>query len=161
MPLRYHPPGDATAIAALDRDFGHRLPADYRDFLARSNGLDIAAPGWCQIPFARVDDGEVAFGELFGLGVGKGRELRAFNREFIDEIAFVGDCLAIGEDGGGNPYVLMLEDTPGAVLYWDRTHLHRCGQGGPDFPEQDDSGDLYRFAGSFTELLALVQRHAT
>ena len=162
MPIKYRPAAADADIDKLDHACGGLLPQDYKDFLRRHNGLAVVSPGYCQLPFQKVDDGEIAFATLFGVELGKSPlDIGAFNREFISEIAFVGKVLAIGDDGGDNPYELRLDQAPGTVLYWDRTHLHRADRSQVDIPEQDDCGNLYEVCGSFTDLLALIERHAT
>ena len=160
MPIKYRDAPSPAALSRLDQDFGG-LPSDYHAFLAAHDGLTIAWPGHCQIPFDKVDDGAIAFGELFGVEAARSSSnLRAFNDEFLAEIAFVGRALLIGEDGGGNPFVLMLDPARGPVLYWDRTHLHVPGRGEPDFPEVEDSGNLYALADDFAAFIDLVRTHA-
>jgi len=161
MPIQYRPAAASAEIEQLAQAAGGWLPVDYKAFLHRHNGLAILSPGYCQIPFPKVDDGEIAFANLFGVGLGKSpMDIGAFNREFMSEIAFVGHVLAIGEDGGGNPYVLRMDPIPGAILYWDRTHLHRADRSRVDIREQDGCGNLYEVCGSFDEFLALIERHA-
>jgi cell wall assembly regulator SMI1 len=161
MPIQYRPAAPAADIDKLERASGAVLPEDYKAFLRRHNGLAIGSPGYCQLPFQKVDDGEIAFANLFGVELGKSpMDIGAFNREFISEIAFVGKVLAIGDDGGDNPYVLRLDQAPGTILYWDRTHLHRADRGRVDIPERDDCGNLHEVCATFTDFLALVERHA-
>jgi len=162
MPIHYRAAAATAEVDKLERDAGGLLPEDYKAFLRRHNGLTIVSPGWCQIPFQKVDDGEIGFANLFGVELGKSpMDIGAFNREFISEIAFLGKVLAIGDDGGDNPFVLRLDQAPGTILYWDRTHLHRADRGRPDIPERDDCGNLYELSASFGEFLDLVERHAT
>lgn len=144
----------------LDQEFGGLLPTDYKDFLSAHDGLMIASPGYCELPLDTVDDEVIAFSDLFGVDVGESStNLSAFNREFISEIAFAGNSIAIGEDGGGNPFVIMLEGDTRAVLYWDRTHIHVPRKGRVDFPEIGDHGNLYVVAEDFTAFLALIKMH--
>lgn len=160
MPITYRNAASAASVAKLEQEFGRRLPADYKDFLSAHDGMTIAAPEYCQIPLATVDDEVIAFSDLFGVDVVESSaNLLAFNREFISEIAFLRTAIAIGEDGGGNPYVLMLEGDVGTVLYWDRTHIHVASRGRVDFPEVEDCGDLYVVAEDFTGFLALITTH--
>jgi len=48
--------------------------------------------------------------------------------KLIDELSFIKGVFAIGEDGGGNPYVLISEPGREGVYYWERTHLHEGAQ---------------------------------
>ncbi|WP_237150642.1 MULTISPECIES: SMI1/KNR4 family protein [unclassified Pseudomonas] len=80
-----------------------------------------------------------------------------FNNEFIDELDFLKEAVAIGEDGGGNPYVMIGKRGEQGVYYWDRAHLHQSdSKNNFDIPEQNDCGDLFFVSGSFDEFYDLV-----
>ncbi|WP_256205343.1 SMI1/KNR4 family protein [Pseudomonas tussilaginis] len=129
------------------------LPKSYKDFLRRMNGLYFALPDYGEISLAMVAGGVISFDRFFGLSPDEQCNcLVCFNNQYIDELAFVGDVLAIGEDGGGNPYVLI--STPGreGVYYWDRTHLHEPGlTRDVDIAEQNECGDLFFISPGFEE----------
>lgn len=100
----------------------------------------------------------MSFDSLFG-GVGEEEcnDLISFNNEFISELAFIDGVLAIGEDGGGNPYVLVTEQGREGVYYWDRIHLHESGSMNKyDIAEQDECGHLYKVAGGVDEFCSLI-----
>ncbi|AMP16084.1 SMI1/KNR4 family protein [Collimonas pratensis] len=161
MPIKYRPGATPDAINELELHIANPLPDDYKDFLISHNGLTIEYPGYCDIPSNKVESGSIAFGGLFGTRINESSmDLISFNQEFISEIDFLGKSIAIGEDGGGNPFVLMLEPRSGQVLYWDRTHLHEPDDGyQADFPEVDDCGDLYVISDSFSDFLVAIQQH--
>ncbi|WP_211463043.1 SMI1/KNR4 family protein [Collimonas silvisoli] len=162
MPIKYRPGAALDAIAELESHIAHPLPGDYKDFLISHNGLTIEYPGYCEIPFNKVESGSISFGGLFGTRINEpSMDLISFNQEFISEIDFLGKSIAIGEDGGGNPFVLMLEPRSGNVLYWDRTHLHEPDDSHQaDFAEVDDCGDLYVVSNSFLDFLMAIQQHS-
>lgn len=80
-----------------------------------------------------------------------------YNEEFVGEIAFLENAVVIGEDGGGNPYVLTTAPGKEGVYYWDRTHLH---EGDPinnfDIAEGAGCGNLFLVVGSFEEFYDLI-----
>lgn len=81
----------------------------------------------------------------------------AFNNEFIEELAFLNNVIAIGEDGGGNPYVIASDSEKDSVYYWDRTYLHEDNSvRDADIPEIDDSGSLFFISSSLGEFYKLI-----
>lgn len=46
-------------IAALEEQIQHILPAGYTRFLSQYNGFYVAAPFYCNVPFDRVDNGDI------------------------------------------------------------------------------------------------------
>src|SRR5690606_31626742 len=125
MPVVYKAGLTDAEINSLEVAVNVVLPGAYRSLLARMNGFYLTDPDFGQLPLKSVQDGEVSFDRLFGIiPEEECNDLLSFNHEFISELAFVGGVLAIGEDGGGNPYVLVTEPGREGVYYWDRTHLH-------------------------------------
>ncbi|MBH3438419.1 SMI1/KNR4 family protein [Pseudomonas luteola] len=145
-------------ISALEKDLKISLPSDYKDFLKTTNGLSVTDPDYFDISFKRIDCGHIAFGSLFPTNDrSEVYDIESFNHEFIDELDFIeSDKIAIGEDGGGNPYVLLIKKDIAGVYYWDRTHLHAENSTEADIKEVGESGDLYRIATSFDEFLTIL-----
>jgi hypothetical protein len=158
MPVLYWPPISQEDCAELEGFLGFELPADYKAFLCQWNGLFVDLPDWVNLPFAKVDDGWIAFTFLFGFRVpNKNQDIEKLTFELKDELAHAGDFAVIGDDGGDNFFVLMGSPDPGKVYYWDRTHLHQ----GPlvseaDIPENNECGNLYLAGSTFGEFWALL-----
>ena len=54
----------------------------------------------------------------------------------------MGAVFAVGEDGRGNPFVLVCDGCSQGVCYWDRTHIHEFDSTNKfDVSERDDSGN--------------------
>jgi hypothetical protein len=122
------------------------------------NGFYLTAPDYAQIPLSAVDEGVISFDRFFGLLPEEdGNDLIYFNKEFIEELDFFDEAVAIGEDGGGNPYVMIGKLGGKGVYYWDRTHLHESDlKNNFDIPGQNDCGNLFFVSGSFVEFYDLI-----
>jgi len=144
-----------SEVSALESALNLPLPSKYRNFLRRMNGCYLAEPDYGQLPLPAIDDGVISFDRLFGVFPEEQcNDLVSFNNEFIGELSFIGSVLAIGEDGGGNPYVLICEAGREGIYYWDRTHLHESDSvNGYDIAEQNGCGHLYATAENIDDLL--------
>jgi hypothetical protein len=108
MPLSYGKPAAKNAILPLLTTFRFSAPEDYQNFLQQKNGLVVKSPDYCNLPYRGVDEGKVAFSALFGINTrNKYYDLEYNNDEFLEELDFLSDALLIGDDPGGNYFVLM------------------------------------------------------
>lgn len=157
MPLVYKRGLSNTEIDRVELEIGRSLPYDFKKLLSGMNGFYLTSPDYSQVPLASVEGGVVSFDRIFGLLPDEEcNDLIAFNNEFIDELGFLGEAVAIGEDGGGNPYVLLGEEREG-LYYWDRTHLHDFSANGKlDIPEQNDCGNLFYLAPNFQAFYDMI-----
>ncbi|BDM22768.1 SMI1/KNR4 family protein [Pseudomonas sp. LRP2-20] len=158
MPIKYRAGLTDAELISLESAVNFTLPIAYKNFLARMNGFHLTDPDYGQLPLSAVEDGVISFDRLFGVDSEEEcNDLISFNNEFISELAFIKGILVIGEDGGGNPYVLVTEASKDGVYYWDRTHLHESDKINIyDIAGQDDCGHLYRIAGDFDEFYSLI-----
>jgi len=158
MSLVYKTGLKPVEIDLIESEIKRTFPDDYRAFLISANGCFVAAPEFAQIQLSAVDEGTISFDQLFGLLPGEDcNDLISFNKEFVDELDFVEEAVVIGEDGGGNPYVIIGKAGSQGVYYWDRTHLHESDSKNQfDIPEQNGSGNLFFISGTFREFLDLV-----
>ncbi|MBK5517993.1 SMI1/KNR4 family protein [Pseudomonas sp. TH10] len=158
MPIVYKAGLNSVEVAFVEKEVVRTFSPEYRAFLMKMNGFYLAAPDFAQIPLAAVDDGYVVFDRFFGwLPEEECNDLICFNKEFVGELDFLEEAVAIGEDGGGNPYVLIGKVGCQSVYYWDRTHLHEFDSKNQfDIPEQNDSGNLFYISGSFSEFFDLI-----
>lgn len=158
MPIVYKKGLTASEVARVELELNMPLPSEYSDFLQRMNGLFIAAPDYVEIPLNSVEGGLISFDRLFGWHPQEEcNDVVAFNKEFIEELAFLNKVIAIGEDGGGNPYVIVSESERDGVYYWDRTHLHQEGSiKKADILERDDSGSLYFISSNLGDFYTLI-----
>ena len=145
-------------VNALQSALNVVLPSRYRQFLGRMNGCCMTEPDYGQLPLPAIDDGVIIFDRLFGvLPDEECNDLISFNNEFIDELRFIGSVLAIGEDGGGNPYVLICEAGREGIYYWGRTHLHEADSVIKfDIAALNDCGHLYFIADSIDAFFDMV-----
>lgn len=100
-----------AAVAAGEEHLGVRLPAAYRDFLARTNG---GAP---DRPAVHPAFGFVLDQPLFGLRDDRGQDLGYVNAWFGDRLT--ADWLAIGHLQGGLLTLRVRGDDAGVVGYLD------------------------------------------
>jgi len=158
MPIVYKSGLKESEVNALESALNVPLPSSYRQFLRRMNGCYLTEPDYGQLPLPAIDDGVISFDRLFGVVPEEEcNDLVSFNNEFIGELSFIGSVLAIGEDGGGNPYVLICEAGREGIYYWDRTHLHEADSVNRyDIAEQNDCGHLYFIAENIDGLLDIL-----
>lgn len=158
MPVIYKVGLKTAEVDTLQASLSKKLPLSYKSFLEKMNGFYLADPDFGELPFKAVDDGFITFDRFFGfLPDDEPNDLVSFNNEFIGELDYIGEAIAIADDGGGNPYVLICELDRDWVYYWDRTHLHeldlsKCW----DVSEHNDSGNLYLVAQSFTDFYGFL-----
>ncbi|WP_413796606.1 SMI1/KNR4 family protein [Kosakonia cowanii] len=162
MPLSYGKPAAKNAILPLLKTINFSAPEEYLDFLQKKNGLVVKSPDYCNLPYPGVDQGEVAFSALFGINTcNKYYDLKYNNDEFLEELDFLSDALLIGDDPGGNYFVLMNGAGREGVYYWDRTHLHAEDDIQQfDIAEQQEGGNLYKVAADFTTFYQMVLQNA-
>ena len=158
MPIVYKSGLQDSEVNALQSALNLVLPSSYRQFLGRMNGCCMTEPDYGQLPLPAIDDGVIIFDRLFGvLPDEECNDLISFNNEFIDELRFIGSVLAIGEDGGGNPYVLICEAGREGIYYWGRTHLHEADSVIKfDIAALNDCGHLYFIADSIDAFFDMV-----
>ncbi|CAI8880281.1 SMI1/KNR4 family protein [Pseudomonas sp. IT-P74] len=158
MPVVYKSGLKSADVDYIEVEISRRFSVGYRDFLCKMNGFYLTAPDYAQIPLSSVDEGVISFDRLFGLLPEEDcNDVICFNREFIDELDFLDEAVAIGEDGGGNPFVMVGKLGEKGVYYWDRTHLHESDlKNYFDIPEQNDCGNLFFVSGSFVEFYDLI-----
>ncbi|MDV5356879.1 SMI1/KNR4 family protein [Enterobacter asburiae] len=162
MPLSYGKPAAKNAILPLLTTFSFSAPEAYLDFLQLLNGLAVKSPDYCNLPYHGVERGEVAFSALFGIDTrNKYYDLKYYNDEFLEELDFLSGALLIGDDPGGNFFVLINGGDREGVYYWDRTHLH-CEDDIQQFDiaEQQECGNLYKVAPDFTIFYQMILQHA-
>ncbi|WP_338922969.1 SMI1/KNR4 family protein [Pseudomonas silesiensis] len=158
MPIVYKPGLKSADVDYIEIQINRVFSAEYRKFLSGMNGFYLTAPDYVQLPLSAIDEGAISFDRFFGLlPEEECNDVVSFNKEFIDELSFLDEAVAIGEDGGGNPYVMIGKRGKQGVYYWDRTHLHESdSKNNFDIPEQNDCGNLFFVSGSFDEFYDLV-----
>ncbi|MFJ3371482.1 SMI1/KNR4 family protein [Pseudomonas sp. NPDC086251] len=158
MPIVYQPGLKSADVDYIEMELNRVFSVEYRNFLSRMNGFYLTAPEYVQIPLSAVDEGAISFDRFFGfLPEEDCNDVVCFNKEFIDELDFLKEAVAIGEDGGGNPYVMIGKRGEQGVYYWDRTHLHESDSNNNfDIPLRSDCGNLFLVSGSFSEFYDLV-----
>lgn len=159
MPRFYKPGLTEVELLCIERMLEKSLPADYRHFLTEMNGFYLTSPDDVDIPLSAVDEGQISVDRLFGfLPSDPVNDVVDFNKEFIEELDFLDDAIAIGEDGGGNPYVIVSGAGAG-VYYWDRTHLHEGDSKKQfDIAEVNGCGNLYFVAADFCKFYSLIMK---
>jgi len=158
MPIVYRAGLSDSEINTVEFSLNTTLPDSYRKLLKQMNGFYLSEPDCGQLQLPAIDDGVISFDRLFGVIPDEEcNDLVSFNSEFIDELSFIDGVVAIGEDGGGNPYVLIIEEGREGVYYWDRTHLHEGDSiNNYDIAEQNECGHLYFVVKTVDELYAAL-----
>jgi hypothetical protein len=108
MPVVYKAGLKSADVDRVETGIGRGVSVDYRAFLCKMNGFYLTAPDYAQIPLSAVGEGVISFDRFFGLlPDGNCSDVICFNKEFIEELDFLDEAVAIGEDGGGNPFVMV------------------------------------------------------
>ncbi|MCW5140728.1 SMI1/KNR4 family protein [Burkholderia cenocepacia] len=98
-------------LGKLEAELGFVLPADYKDFLKKWNGIFIAGADYLDFDFPGVDNGIISFALLFGVGMSNENfDLIEQNERVRGEVDFLNDFFVIGDDPGGNYYALARFD---------------------------------------------------
>ncbi|CAR57599.1 SMI1/KNR4 family protein [Burkholderia cenocepacia] len=157
MPVLYGAKPAQPLLGKLEAELGFVLPADYKDFLKKWNGIFIGGADYLDFDFPGVDNGIISFASLFGVGTSNENfDLIEQNERVRGEVDFLNDFFVIGDDPGGNYYALARFDNVEKVLYWDRTHLHADDTAKPDIAEVSECGNLYNVADGFSAFLNMI-----
>ncbi|ELY3545521.1 SMI1/KNR4 family protein [Cronobacter turicensis] len=145
-------------IQRLEKTYRISLPEDYKTFLLLNNGFVVKSPDYCNLTYRGVDEGAIAFNALFGMGAeNEYYDIWYNNEELFSELDFIGNKLIIGDDPGGNYFLMVNEQNRKGIFYWDRTHLHAEDTlQDYEIPEQDECGNLYRLSDTFTAFFEMI-----
>ncbi len=131
---------DKEMIEAYELRVGINLPEDFRAFLLSSNG-GIPTPQQADIPNTQYS---VLVDYLYGIGDSRQPGDLEYEAVEIEEDLLEG-MIVIGHDPGGNLFLLATKGRDrGAVYFWDLGGLYLS---------EDDSGNTFRLADSFSNLL--------
>lgn len=139
-------------LQRVEREIGHPLPPDYREFLRDYGCYNLFVAFWCREMYGTGDWGGISL--FFGLIPENSSPwpyevtydlLWTYN--VLKRYAPFG-LLPIGSDDGGNPTCLAISGGHiGAVYYWDRT---------VSWDASDGSG-IYFIADSFDEFMQMLK----
>lgn len=165
MPILHMPGTNNCEISLIEEEFEFCLPLIYREHMKSMNGLFVQSPDFIDLKLDRIGIEEISFcGFLFMGCQNLSWNLQHLNRNFGDEIVGLKKPLLIGDDGGGNFYVMETQSADGKVYYWDRTHLHGDSYNmstgidlNKDLRESNEEGDLYLIYDGFGVLLEIIK----
>ena len=128
--------------------------------MASENGFVVKSPDFSELDYDGVDEGVIAFNALYGVGTQNYHfDINHHNDNYLNELDFVNDKIIIGDDPGGNYYIIINSQNEKGVFYWDRTHLHSEDDiQNFAIPEKNDCGNIYKVADSFSSFYALVSQ---
>jgi hypothetical protein len=138
-------PLSEAEIEKFEKEIGHRLPSQYRDFLLRHNG------GWpSPCVFVLPDGRKVALSYFLFLNASDGEtygDLRSnsltFSGRVPNDLLPIANCaslLCIGLYG----------ENEGQIFYWDQ-------EAEAESEEKPTYDNVYKVADTFNELLAMLQ----
>lgn len=161
MSVFYSVPAVDTDIDDVAKRYSISIDPEYRQFLKKYNGIFVAGEDYVDLDFDKVENSLISFQALFGLHSTNGNfNLLNVNNDYADELSSIDSKLIIGDDPGGNYYVIGLDDSDvQCVYYWDRTHLHSFQNRAPDIREKNEEGDLYIVANSFFDFWDILYGH--
>ncbi|EOC1315172.1 SMI1/KNR4 family protein [Cronobacter turicensis] len=145
-------------IQRLEKRYRISLPEDYKTFLLLNNGFVVKNPDYCNLAYHGVDEGAIAFNALFGMGAeNEYYDIWYNNEELFSELDFIDSKLIIGDDPGGNYFLMVNGEHQKGLFYWDRTHLHTEDTlQDYEIPEQNECGNLYRLSDTFTAFFEMI-----
>jgi len=160
MPISCGKPLSGSEIHSLETKFNISLPHDYREFLEKKNGFVVKSPDFSELNYDGVDEGIIAFHAFFGIGTQNHyNDIDYHNDNFLNEIDFLKEKIIIGDDPGGNYYLIINVDDKKGVYYWDRTHLHSEDDiQAFAIPEKNDSGNIYKITDDFSSFYNFVSQ---
>ena len=134
------PPAAVAEIAGIEQKVGASLPDDLRAFLEQSNGGVFSAE------FVELAKGEyTVLNAIYALGDSDYGSMAEEYASLTEDQRIPRLALPIGEDPGGNLFLLCLEKAGyGQVYFWD--HEVEAPSGGTAFA---DFPNVRRIAGSF------------
>lgn len=104
----------------IEKKYQISLSQDYKDFIYhRPNGFMVEEPNFIEFEVCFLVESLVVLDKIYGFD-----ELIEMNSELLSDINDFLKCIVIGEDPGGNFF--LIEDITGRILYWDRTNLHKA-----------------------------------
>ncbi|MBY6292142.1 SMI1/KNR4 family protein [Enterobacter bugandensis] len=153
MPISCGKPANKDEIKFMEGKFKVSLPEDYKEFLRLKNGFVVKSPDFCELEYEGVDEGFIAFYALFGINMkNPNHDIFRQNEIFLSELDFIDDKLIIGDDPGGNFYLILNGSERQGVYYWDRTHLHAEDYIQKfEFSEKNECGNIYRISNDFND----------
>ncbi|HCT7900780.1 TPA: SMI1/KNR4 family protein [Enterobacter cloacae] len=153
MPISCGKPANKDEIKILQAKFKISLPEDYKEFLRMKNGFVVKSPDFCELEYAGVDEGVITFYALFGMNMkNPNHDIFRQNETFLNELDFIDGKLIIGDDPGGNFYLILNGSKSQGVYYWDRTHLHAEDDTQEfEIDEKNECGNIYKITNTFTE----------
>lgn len=136
--------GQATPsqVLSLENAINAPLPADYKDFLLKTNGAEL------HNALINPEDlnEEIALDVLFGFQSDENLDILFWLNEYKDEIPE--RSLLIGSDPGSNLILMIPHGEDQGLYYWDHTHF---------FPDSsEENGNTYYICDSFQSLLEII-----
>lgn len=149
-----------SEIHSLEIKYNITLPDDYRDFLKKKNGFVVKSPDFSELAYNGVDEGVIAFHALFGIKTQNNyNDIDYHNDNFLNEIDFLKEKIIIGDDPGGNYFLIVNIDNKKGIYYWDRTHLHSEDDIQTfEIAGKNDSGNIYKVTDDFSSFYKLVSQ---
>lgn len=158
MPISCGHSATDAEISMLEKEYNILLPEDYKKFIQKYNGFVVNSPDFSEIDYDGVDEGIIAFYALFGMGTkNQNHDIKHHNDNYLGELDFIENKIIIGDDPGGNYYVLINNADKKGIFYWDRTHLHvEDDIQNFEIAEHNESGNLYRITNDFSSFFEKI-----
>jgi hypothetical protein len=150
MAILFSTPANVENIDALEAKFSIKIDDSYREFLTKYNGIFIDGEDYADIEFNKVKNGFISFQSLYGLNSSnRNFDIFKINDKLLSQIAALKCPLIIGDDPGGNFYVMGLSSGGCNVFYWDRTFLHSSSNDESDIVARENEWPYYLVAKTF------------
>ena len=133
--------GSKTDVIAFVNKLNYDLPNDYKDFLAKYDGVRFYN---CEFYVKDISQ-KVLMDVLYGVNGEKKYDIHKKNERFAGEIPT--KSIVIGEDPGGVPILLVNDEKNNGVYFFDSDLF---------FEQSSDEKNTYLIANTFTDFFNML-----
>lgn len=141
-------------ISKIEIALNFSLPLSYRNFLLNYGGIAVRDDSYATFNVDFLKPTTIEISTIFNP-----EDLIEYNSEFLSDAELDEKCIIIGEDSGGNFFIL---NNLGNVYYWDRTlihqHLVNCSQKINIELDSNEITAIYFLFKNFDELFSIIKQ---
>jgi hypothetical protein len=134
--------GKKNDVITFENRLNHFLPNDYKDFLSKYDGVRFYN---CEFYIKDIDQ-RILMDVLYGVNGEKKYNICKKNERFLDELP--NKSLAIGEDPGGTPILLVNDGENNGIYFFDSDCF---------FKQSSDEKNTYLIADTFTDFFNMLK----
>ncbi|MDR1935280.1 MAG: SMI1/KNR4 family protein [Candidatus Accumulibacter sp.] len=144
MKIKNYGKGNIENINKIEKEFGIKLPNDYKEYLLNNNGVMIGEACF----YLKELKQYILMGVFYGIGTENNTiDIIKINKEFEDDI--MENTLLIGEDDGGGMILLIFDGSNDGIWYYDHSYF---------FKQSTDELNTYYICETFTEFMEILEK---